>query len=126
MFPETFEAIKSLWREVATGLVFQMDGDPIPYKTIQWNFDRSFKAFGLPYRGTHVMRHGGCRRVFNHVGEIPIAQQLLGNSDLKTTLIYAKRHATRVGADQSGARLLAKEADIACTTACGTKIENRK
>jgi hypothetical protein len=31
--------------------------------------------------------------VFNEVAELPIAQQLLGNSDLKTTLVYAKRHA---------------------------------
>jgi hypothetical protein len=39
------------------------------------------------------MRHGGCRRVFNEVAELSIAQQLLGNSDMKTTLVYAKRHA---------------------------------
>ena len=38
-------------------------------------------------------RHGGCRRVFNEVAELSIAQQLLGNSDMKTTLVYAKRHA---------------------------------
>jgi hypothetical protein len=53
-----------------------------------------FKRAGLPYRGTHAMRHGGCRRVFNEAGELPVAQQLLGNSDLKTTLIYAKRKAS--------------------------------
>lgn len=31
--------------------------------------------------------------MFNEVAELSIAQQLLGNSDLKTTLVYAKRHA---------------------------------
>ena len=31
--------------------------------------------------------------MFNEVADLSIAQQLLGNSDLKTTLVYAKRHA---------------------------------
>ena len=65
--------------------------------------------------------HGGCRRVFNEVGEIPIAQQLLGNADLKTTLVYAKRRAsalTKVAHDYWGkkAALLA--------TACSAKTES--
>jgi site-specific recombinase XerD len=70
------------------------EGEPLKYRAIQAHYDRAFERAKLPYRGTHVMRHGGCRRVFNEVAELPIAQQLLGNSDLKTTLVYAKRHAS--------------------------------
>jgi site-specific recombinase XerD len=41
------------------------------------------------------MRHGGCRRVYNEGGgDLAVAQQLLGNSDLKSTLVYAKRSAS--------------------------------
>ena len=41
------------------------------------------------------MRHGGCRRVYNQEGgDLAVAQQLLGNSDLKSTLVYAKRDAS--------------------------------
>jgi integrase len=94
LFPEAFEALASLYRDGQSGLVFSLGNEPIPYKTIQCRYDLAFKKAGLPYSGTHVMRHGGCRRVFNEVSDIPIAQQLLGNADLKTTLVYAKRHAS--------------------------------
>ena len=94
MFPETFEALRSLYREGVQGLVFQLEGEHLPYRVLQSHFDRAFKQAGLSYRGTHVMRHGGCRRVFNHAPDTAVAQQLLGNSDLKTTLVYAKRHAS--------------------------------
>lgn len=94
MFPEVFEALRSLHFDGASGLVFELGGKPIPYRVIQSHYDRSFKRAGLPYRGTHVMRHGGCRRVFNEVAELPVVQQLLGNPDLKTTLVYAKRQAS--------------------------------
>jgi len=46
---------------------------------------------GLPYRGTHILRHGGCRHIYNATGDLAIAQQLLGNSTLDSTLVYAKR-----------------------------------
>ncbi len=94
MFPESFEALVPLYREGKKGLIFECEGEPIPYRVIQAQFDRAFKWAGLPYRGTHVMRHGGCRRIYNEQGDLSIAQQMLGNSDLKTTLVYAKRQAS--------------------------------
>ncbi len=94
MFPETFEALLPMYQEGKKGLIFQMEGEPVPYRVIQAQFDRAFKWAGLPYRGTHVMRHGGCRRIYNENGDLSLAQQLLGNSDLKTTLVYAKRQAS--------------------------------
>jgi hypothetical protein len=30
--------------------------------------------------------------VYNETGDLSIAQQLLGNSDIETTLVYARRH----------------------------------
>jgi len=123
MFPEVFEVLSELYQPRASGLIFGIDGKPIPYRIIQSHFDRSFRRAELPYRGTHVMRHGGCRRVFNEVAELPIAQQLLGNADLKTTLVYAKRHAgalTKVvhGYWEKRASLLA--------SACNETIESSK
>jgi integrase len=47
-----------------------------------------------PTSGTLMHRHGGCRRLLNRErGDLGVAQQLLGNSSLKTTLVYAKRDA---------------------------------
>jgi integrase len=94
LFPETFEALSKLRFDGAKGLIFKWDGTHLEYRTLQSAYDRAFKKAGLQYRGTHVMRHGGCRRVYNQGGDLAVAQQLLGNSDLKSTLVYAKRSAT--------------------------------
>jgi site-specific recombinase XerD len=123
MFPEVFEALTQLHTDGANGLIFDINGKPVAYRIIQCHFNRSFKRAGLPYRGTHVMRHGGCRRVFNEVAELSVAQQLLGNSDLKTTLVYAKRQASALtkvvhGYWEKKTALLAN--------ACGEKIESSK
>ena len=91
VFPESYQALMELG-ENRKGLVFQMDGRHIEYRLIQTWYDKSFKLAGLPYRGTHIMRHGGCRNLYNEVPDLAVAQQLLGNSSIKTTTIYAKRH----------------------------------
>jgi integrase len=93
LFPESFEALKSVFKVGARGIVFSTDGKtPLSYRKIQNAYDLAFRKAGLPYRGTHVLRHGGCRRVYNATGgDIALAQQLLGNSDLESTLVYAKR-----------------------------------
>lgn len=123
MFPEVFEALAKYIRPGATGMLFHLDGKPIPYRTIQSHYDRSFRRAELPYRGTHVMRHGGCRRVFNEVGELSIAQQLLGNADLKTTLVYAKRHA---GALTKVAQGYWERKTVLLANACEEKVEISK
>lgn len=94
MFPETFEILSKLHHPGVKELIFPADGTHLEYRTIQSAYDRTFRKAGLPYSGTHVMRHGGCRRVYNQEGDLAVAQQLLGNSDLKTTLVYAKRSAS--------------------------------
>lgn len=100
LFPESFAALQAMAEEAQglgkelQGLVFEVDGKHLEYRSIQFVYDRAFKSVGLPYRGTHVMRHGGCRNIYNEVPDTAIAQQLLGNSSLQTTLIYAKRHAS--------------------------------
>lgn len=95
MFPETFEALSALHKPGAKGLIFNCNGKHLEYRAIQSAYDRAFKRVALPYRGTHIMRHGGCQRVYNQEGgDLAVAQQLLGNSDLKSTLVYAKRNAS--------------------------------
>jgi integrase len=90
VLPESFKALASL--EQSGGLVFQVDGKHLEYRTIQNVYDRAFKRAGLAYSGTHIMRHGGCRRLFNQNGDLAVAQQLLGNADMKSALVYAQRH----------------------------------
>lgn len=94
VFPETFETLSKIHGPGARGLIFTVEGKHLEYRSIQSAYDRAFKKAGLPFSGTHVMRHGGCRRVYNQEGDLAVAQQLLGNSDLKSTLVYAKRNAS--------------------------------
>lgn len=90
LFPEAYHALMEL--KAVKGLVFQIEGRHLEYRLIQFWYDWSFKKAGLPYRGTHIMRHGGCRNLYNEVPDLAVAQQLLGNTSIKTTTIYAKRH----------------------------------
>lgn len=94
MFPQAYEALIQLYDENKRGLVFQVNGQHLEYRRIQYMYDTAFKKAGLPYRATHVMRHGGCRDLYNRVPDPDVAKQLLGNSNLQTTMIYAKRKAS--------------------------------
>jgi integrase len=93
LFPDAFEALESMFVAGGEGLIFRNpDGSFFTYRQIQAAYDRAFIAARLPYRGTHVLRHGGTRNVYNETGDLSIAQQILGNSDMETTLVYARRH----------------------------------
>lgn len=59
---------------------------------IQDAYDDAFARAGRPYKGAHVLRHGGTRCVYNATGgDLGVAQQQLGNTDLESTLVYAQR-----------------------------------
>ena len=93
LWSETFAALKTVFRLGARGLLFGLTAiEPFPYRSIQAAYDATFADAELPYKGTHVLRHGGTRRVYNATGgDLAVAQQLLGNADLESTLVYAKR-----------------------------------
>ena len=93
MFPETHAMLLAVRPENASGLVFHVNGELIEYRSIQHAYDRAFKLAGLPYTATHIMRHGGTRRLYNENGDLSVAQQVLGNSDIQTVMVYAKRSA---------------------------------
>ena len=93
LFPDSFEALRNLFVDGGQGLIFRNAGGSFfTYRQIQAAYDRAFAEAKLPYRGTHVLRHGGTRHVYNETGDLAIAQQILGNSDFETTLVYARRH----------------------------------
>jgi len=96
LFRESYEALKSVFVLGGKGLIFGLTStEPFTYRMIQKAYDTAFAKAGLPYTGTHVLRHGGTRRVFNATnGDLSIAKQLLGNTDLKSTLVYAQRDKT--------------------------------
>jgi len=92
LFRESFDALKALFHIGIRGLVFKSStGALLTYRQIQAAYDDAFARADLRYRGTHVLRHAGCRYVYNQTGDLAIAMQHLGNSDMESTLVYAKR-----------------------------------
>jgi integrase len=103
IFPESYESLKTLFYVGAKGLVFhQGDGTFFTYRQIASAYDRGFKKAGLPYRSTHIMRHGGTQRAYNETGDLDLAGQLLGNTDPETVRVYAKRRQHQLSKHVSG------------------------
>lgn len=65
IFPGSFISLEKCVRRDEKGLLFMIDGAPIEYRTIQHYYNLAFRRAGLPYRSTHVLRHGWTREVFN-------------------------------------------------------------
>ncbi len=90
----SYQALKNLSVHGLKGLVFRNEeGKFFSMRQVQYAYDTAFEKAGLPYRGTHIMRHGGASWVLNlSNGDLHVAQQLLGNLDIETVKIYAKRN----------------------------------
>lgn len=72
-------------------LVFQGENEKIlNYSSIRWAFDRSFKACGLSWRGTHICRHTYATMALMATHSLPAVQASLGHSDIAMTQRYAK------------------------------------
>jgi integrase len=105
MFPQTFEVLAPLisgMKEKAKGLIFQVLGKPIEYRTIQYYYDKAFRDAGLPYTATHVLRHGWTREVYNQNPDFDAAKELLGDSSDAAAKVYAKRRAGAITGISNG------------------------
>lgn len=92
LFPEAFDALKKIHFVGASGLIFKdVFGGLLSYRGIQSRYERAFAKAGLQFRGTHALRHGGCREVYNKTGDVALAGLLLGNQDNESIRIYARR-----------------------------------
>ncbi len=93
LFPESYQVIIKIKKEKKgeplKGLIFQTtEKKPFTYRMIQYAYDCAFKHQGLKFSGTHILRHGGCRDHYRKNENLEIAQQLLGNTNIKNTVIY--------------------------------------
>lgn len=94
LFPEAYKILVSIRGVHTAGLIFHIDEKPIPYRTIQHYYDQAFKRAGLPYKGTHVLRHGWTREVYNANPDMDVAKQLLGDKSDEAAKVYAIRRAS--------------------------------
>lgn len=92
VFPETFEVLRESSVLSGTDFLFLDSNNKFfSYRTLQQRYNSAFKKAGLPFVGTHVLRHGGTRHLYNQYPDLALAGQLLGNSDISTISVYAKR-----------------------------------
>lgn len=93
IFPEAYEVLSNYLVERTRGLLFSIKEKPIEYRTIQHYYDLAFKRAGLPYRGTHVLRHGWTMELFNKTTDLTVAKELLGDTSDDAARVYAVRRA---------------------------------
>lgn len=92
--PHTYGLLQAMRTKAnsSNGLIFSEEDKPLEYRWIQYAYNCAFKAAGLPYRSTHIMRHGGTRKVYNETGDLAIAAQILGNTTTASVQVYARRN----------------------------------
>ena len=57
---------------------------------MEYRYNLVFKAAGLVFRGSHVLRHGWVRDSFSKHGDLGIAKMQLGNVSFKSVEVYAQ------------------------------------
>lgn len=74
----TAELIRTLPKSSGTDLLFHRDGLLLTYKDIYHSYNRASKAAGLPFTGTHILRHTGATEFLDETGD-PLALMEMGN-----------------------------------------------
>lgn len=81
---------------VRSGLLFRIDGEFLTYRQIKHRYDRALKQAGLPFRGTHLLRHASLSEFYQSGRDILATQRVAGHTDIKTTSKYAKVRESKV------------------------------
>lgn len=78
LFQDSIDAITSQQKYPGCDLIFHDNGQVLTYRQIQYVFDCAFKKAGLPFRGTHVLRHTGATLFQSMSDGDRLALQFLG------------------------------------------------
>lgn len=70
--------------------VFHVEGAPLNYGTIQLNYRESQRKSGVPYTGTHILRHGMAKLARQVGGGLDAVLAMTGHKDLKLADHYSK------------------------------------
>lgn len=77
-------------RVLDCNFVFQVDGKPLNYCTIQLNYREAQRKSGVPYSGTHILRHGMATLARKIGGGLDAVVAVTGHKDLKLADHYSK------------------------------------
>lgn len=89
---KAIEYIFITYKRDPNDLIFSTDGNQIiPYRRIQYRYDKALKTAGLPWRSTHILRHSFATDFLRVTGGNYMAlKELLGHSTIQMTERYGK------------------------------------
>ena len=70
--------------------VFHVEGQPLNYGTILVNYKAAQRKSGVPYSGTHIMRHGMAKLARKVGGGLDAVMAITGHKDIKLANHYSK------------------------------------
>lgn len=70
--------------------VFHVEGNPLHYCNIQQQFRDAQRKSGIPYRGTHILRHGMAKLARKVGGGLDAVIAMTGHKDFKLADHYSK------------------------------------
>ena len=78
-------------RNIKDGLIFSFDGqEPFQYRSVQYKYDKAFKASGLTFRSSHILRHTFSTDFLQSTRDHHALSKLLGHTTTRQTEHYAK------------------------------------
>lgn len=72
------------------GFVFHVNGVPLSYAVIQLNYREAQRKSGVPYSGTHILRHGMATLARKVGGGLDAVFAMTGHKDYKLADHYSK------------------------------------
>ncbi len=89
---EILEILKhrQAFRLASNDYVFHVEGEPLNYCTIQVNYKAAQRKSGVPYTGTHILRHGMAKLARQVGGGLDAVLAMTGHHDLKLADHYSK------------------------------------
>lgn len=70
--------------------VFHVEGNPVNYATVQVNYRGAQRKSGVPYSGTHILRHGMAKLARKVGGGLDAVIAMTGHKDIKLADHYSK------------------------------------
>jgi integrase len=73
-----------------SGLLFQIDGQLITYRQIEYRYTQALRRAGLPFSATHILRHASLTEHYDACKDVMATKEMAGHSDLRSTMKYVK------------------------------------
>ncbi len=81
---------REAFRISGNDFVFHVEGRPINYCTVQLNYREAQRKSGIPFTGTHILRHGMAKLARKVGGGLDAVLAMTGHKDLKLADHYSK------------------------------------